>query len=264
MQVIRVGGARYHVGDDGPKDGRPLLFLNSLGTDLRVWDEVVARLPSGYRVIRFDKPGHGLSETPAGPYTLDDLVAIAMGILNALNIDKVTVIGLSIGGLIAQGMAAAHPDRCEAMVLMDTAAKIGTTEMWGERIATLRVEGIEAIADNILERWFAPTFFETRGDESALWRSMMSRCDLDGYIGCCEVLASTDMTQSTRALTLPSLVLCGKKDCATPVELVRATADLMGAPFHTIPNAGHLPCVEQPEAVTKLIVKFLKGIHAVD
>ena len=257
MQTITCAGQAIHFSDTGPKTGRVLLFANSLGTDLRVWEALVPLLPAGLRVVRYDKRGHGLSDCPPGPYRIADLVAEAEAICDGLGLDDVTFVGLSIGGLIGQGLAAKRPDLIRALVLMDTAAKIGTAEMWNNRIAAIRAGGIGALAEPILERWFTPGF--RAGEPNfALWRNMLLRTPVEGYLGCCAAIAGADLAESTRALKLPVLALVGDQDGSTPPDLVRATAALVGAECHVIAGAGHIPCVEQPAATARLLTEFLE------
>ena len=261
MQTITCAGQAIHFSDTGPKTGRALVFANSLGTDLRVWDALVPLLPAGLRVVRYDKRGHGLSDCPPGPYAMADLVAEAEAICDGLGLDDVTFVGLSIGGLIGQGLAAKRPDLIRALVLMDTAAKIGTAEMWNDRIAAIRAGGIAALVDPILERWFTPGF-RTSEPSFALWRNMLLRTPVEGYLGCCAAIAGADLTGTTRALRLPVLALVGDQDGSTPPDLVRATAALVGAECHVIAGAGHIPCVEQPAATARLLTEFLERTAA--
>jgi 3-oxoadipate enol-lactonase len=144
-----------------------------------------------------------------------------------------------------------------ALVLMDTAAKIGSPEMWQDRIDALRTGGIASMADAILDRWFAP---EMRNDAARLapWRHMLTRTPIEGYIGCCAAIAGADFTETTRALTLPVMAMAGSEDGSTTPDLVRTTAELCNAAFHVIEGAGHLPCIEAPEQVGALISDFLK------
>ena len=257
MQTISTHGITLHIRDDGPKDGRVVMLANSLGTDLRVWDALLPLLPAGLRIIRYDKRGHGLSDATPAPYALDQLVADAEGVCDGLSLRDITFVGLSIGGLIGQGLAARRPDLVRALVLMDTAAKIGTAAMWQDRIDTINAGGVAALADPILERWFTPGFRDTN-PEFALWRNMLTRTSVAGYTGCCAAIAGADLTETTCALRLPVLAMAGDQDGSTPPDLVRATADLCGAAFHVIPDAGHIPCVEQPAATAKLLTDFLE------
>ncbi|MGN0934728.1 3-oxoadipate enol-lactonase [Falsigemmobacter intermedius] len=261
MQFLTRPDAQLHIRDEGPRDGRVVVFANSLGTDLRVWDQLIALLPKGLRLIRFDKRGHGLSDASPAPYSMDLLVEDAEALCDHLGVKDVTFIGLSIGGLIGQGLAAKRPDLVKALILMDTAAKIGTAEMWNARIAAVREGGLLPMGPAIMERWFTAPFRETRA-EFALWTNMLTRTTVEGYVGCCAAIAGADLTESTRALTLPVEVLCGDQDGSTPPDLVRATAALCNAPFRLIPDAGHIPCVEQPEATAQLITDFLERTAA--
>lgn len=257
MQTISTSGITLHIRDEGPRDGRAVLFANSLGTDLRVWDALLPLLPAGLRIVRYDKRGHGLSDATPAPYAMDRLVADAEAVCGGLGLRDVTFVGLSIGGLIGQGLAARRPDLVRALVLMDTAAKIGTAQMWQDRIDAITAGGVEALADPILERWFTPAF-RAANPGFALWRNMLTRTSVAGYTGCCAAIAGADLTDSTRALRLPVLAMAGDTDGSTPPDLVRATADLCGADFHVIPDAGHIPCVEQPQATARLLADFLE------
>lgn len=258
MQTISTSDITLHIRDDGPRNGRVVLFGNSLGTDLRVWDALIPLLPDDLRIVRYDKRGHGLSDASPAPYSLDQLVADAEAVCDGLGLRDITFVGLSIGGLIGQGLAAKRPDLVHALVLMDTAAQIGTAAMWQDRIDTINRNGVASLADAILERWFTPAFRDTN-PEFALWRNMLIRTSVAGYTGCCAAIAAADLTESTRALSLPVMAMAGDQDGSTPPDLVRATADLCGAPFHVIPDAGHIPCVEQPRATARLLTEFLQG-----
>lgn len=257
MQTIQSGNVALRVRDEGPKDGRVVMFANSLGTDLRVWDLMLPHLPEGLRIVRFDKRGHGQSDCPDAPYRIDDLVADAEAVAAELLLADITFVGLSIGGLIGQGLAAKRPDLLRALVLMDTAAKVGTAEAWEARIQDVRAQGLTAMADGIFQRWFGAEF---RADPARLapWRDMLTATPLEGYVGCCAAIAGSDFTQTTAALSLPVMALAGSDDLATPPELVRATAQLCGASFSEISGAGHLPCVDRPVQTAQLISAFLQ------
>lgn len=257
MQTISTSDITIHIQDEGPRDGRAVVLANSLGTDLRIWDALLPLLPAGLRIVRFDKRGHGLTDATPAPYSMDQLVADAEAVCDGLSLRDVTFVGLSIGGLIGQGLAARRPDVIRALVLMDTAAQIGTAQLWQDRIDTINRDGIAALAGPILERWFTPAFRDA-DPEFPLWRNMLTRTTVAGYAGCCAAIAGADLTESTRALTLPVLAMAGDQDGSTPPYLVRATAELCGAEFHVIPDAGHIPCVEQPEATAKLLTDFLE------
>jgi 3-oxoadipate enol-lactonase len=257
MLTFNTGDISLHIRDEGPPDGRTLVFANSLGTDLRVWESVLPLLPAGLRIVRFDKRGHGLSDATPAPYNITTLISDAEAMCDGLGLKDVTFVGLSIGGLIGQGLASKRPDIVRALVLMDTAAKIGSAEMWRIRIDTVRGQGIAAIADAILERWFTPTF-RASDAQLSLWRNMLVRTTVDGYAGCCAAIAGADLTETTRTLKQPVMAMAGDLDSSTPPELVRLTAELCSAAFHEVAAAGHLPCVEQPQATARLLSDFLE------
>ena len=169
--------------------------------------------------------GHGLSDAPEGDYFMGDLVADAAALMEATGFRDAVFVGLSIGGVVAQGLAAERPDLVRAAVLSNTAAKIGTEESWRERIATVRAGGIEAIADGVMEKWFTGRFHAERAEELALWRHMLTRTPVDGYLGCCAAIAGTDLRESTAGLRQPVLALVGDADGSTPPDLVRETAE---------------------------------------
>lgn len=243
-----------HYRVDGAVDGPAVIFANSLGTDLRLWDAVVPLLPASLRIIRYDKRGHGLSDL-GGPALIADYADDMIALLEALVTDKVIVVGLSVGGLIAQAVAAKRPDLPSVLVLSNTAAKLGTAESWQARINAVADGGLASIADAVMDRWFAPSF---RASPAVTpWRNMLIRTPARGYTAACATLASADQTAATRALRLPTLVIAGAADGASPPDIVRATADLIpGAAFHLIPDVGHLPCVE---AYAGILVPFLRA-----
>jgi 3-oxoadipate enol-lactonase len=259
MRAVEVNGVRLHHAFTGDPDGVPLVLANSLGTDFRLWDRLLPLLPPGLRILRYDMRGHGLSDAPDGDYFMGDLVADAAALMDALGIRGAVFVGLSIGGVVAQGLAAERPDLVRAAVLSNTAPKIGTEASWRERIAEVRAGGIAAIADAVLEKWFTKAFRAERPDELALWRHMLTRTPVAGYIGCCAALAGTDLRESTARLRLPVLVVAADQDGSTPPDLVRETAEsIPGARFELIRGAGHIPCVEAPAPLARLIAAFLR------
>lgn len=243
-----------HYRIDGPAGGPVVVFANSLGTDLHLWDDVIARLP-GIRALRFDKPGHGLSDH-AADVTVEGLAEDAAALIGAVASGPVVFVGLSIGGMIGQALAARRPELLSGLVLSNTAPRMGTAEAWAGRIAAIRAGGIEAIADGVMERWFAAPF--RAGADLAIWRNMLVRTPAQGYIAACEALARADLTGSTSLLALPVQVIAGEEDQASPPALVAAmAAAIRGAALDILPGTGHLPPVEAPEAMAGLLRAFL-------
>ena len=259
MKTVQTSAGAIHWAESGA--GAPVLFSNSLGTDFRIWDRVLPLLPDGLRVIRYDKRGHGLSDVRGRDWTMADHVADAAAVMDAAGAKDAVVVGLSIGGIIAQGLAAERPDLVRGVVLCDTGSKIGTAEMWDDRIAAIEAGGIAALAEPILERWFSKAFRAEKAGELALWRNMLCRTTPDGYLGSAAAIRDTDLQESTSRLRIPAVGLGGDEDGSTPPDLVRETVSLIpGGVFHLIRGAGHLPCIEQPEATANVIADFLKQI----
>ncbi|MFZ1679611.1 MAG: alpha/beta fold hydrolase, partial [Rhizobiaceae bacterium] len=195
----QANGVTIHHADDGPRDGPPVVFANALGTDLRIWDNVLPLLPA-HRLIRHDQRGHGLSQTGARPYSMallaDDLAAL----METLRTGPATVVGLSVGGLVAQALASRRPDLVARLVLVGTAAKIGTAEMWSERVAIVRANGIAPLVEPTMERWFTPSFRLTGNPDYEGYRMMLARAAPDGYCATAEAIGRTDLTTRSSSL----------------------------------------------------------------
>ncbi len=256
MHMADFGDVSLHYRIDGPDDGPPVVFANSLGTDMRLWDPILPLLPSGLRILRYDKRGHGLSSCPDAPYSMGALVGDAERLMDRLGFRDALFVGLSIGGLIAQGLAVKRLDLMRAMVLSNTGAKIGTKDMWAERIAAVEAGGIAALSEAVMQRWFSAAFRD--GPDLSLWRNMLERQPDAGYAGCSAAISGTDFYATTATLRLPTLGIAGSEDGSTPPDLVRETVDLIpGSQFALIRRAGHLPCVEQPEEFARLLTEFM-------
>lgn len=258
MNYVDLGNAQLHYRIDGPDDGAPVVFANSLGTDLRLWDPIMPLLPKGLRILRFDKRGHGLSSCPPAPYSMGGLISDTEQLMDHTGFKDALFVGLSIGGMIAQGLAVKRLDLIRTMVLSNTAAKIGKPTMWAERIAAVNAGGIEALADAVMERWFSKDF--CNGPDINLWRNMLVQQRDEGYAGCSAAISGTDFYTPTSGLRLPTLGIAGTEDGSTPPDLVRETVDLIpGNQFHLIRKAGHLPCVEQPIEYARVLTDFMRS-----
>ncbi len=257
MAFQRLDDIVVHYDVAGRSGAPALVLVNSLGTDLRVWDALAPYLAERFRLVRYDKRGHGLTDVTAGPYAMARLAADLAGLLDRLEITQAVICGLSIGGMIAQQLAADRPDLVRGLVLMDTAHRIGSPQMWDERIAAIRSQGIASIADAILTRWFSPAFHRDRPDELAGWRNMLCRTPVEGYLGCCAAIRDADLTAAAKSVAVPTLCMVGDMDGSTPPAVVAELADLVpGARLVTIPGAGHIPCVEQTATVAAALSAF--------
>lgn len=259
MQIAEVNGTALHYRLEGPEGGAPIVFINGLGTDLRLWDDVLPHLPEGLRILRFDKRGHGLSDVPPPPYKMGTLVADTEALMKHCGLSDACVVGLSIGGMIAQGLALKRLDLVRGLVLSNTAAKIANPAIWDDRIAKAEAGGLQALAASSLERWFSRRFRAT--PEIALWEHLFVRSPLVGWIGGAQAIANTDFYTPTSGLRLPTLGIAGSEDGSTPPDLVRETVNLIpGSEMVLMRGVGHLPCVEAPEAYAEHLTAFLRKI----
>tara|TARA_B110000208_G_C11698769_1_gene405063 strand:+ start:330 stop:1118 length:789 start_codon:yes stop_codon:yes gene_type:complete len=258
MHSFEKNGMHIHYREEGDPNGAPLVFSNSLGTDIRLWDQIMPLLPKGLRIIRYDMRGHGLTDCPNAPYSMGALISDAESLLDYLEVRDCLFVGLSIGGMVAQGLATKRLDLIRAMVLSNTAAKIATPAIWQDRIDSIRAEGIGPVSDATMSRWFSPKMYNTPAMSS--WQNMLCATRPDGYIGCAHAISGTDFMTTTSALRLPVMGIAGDHDSSTPPDLVRETLDLIpGSSFHIIRAAGHLPCVEQPEEFARLLSDFIRS-----
>ncbi|RJE82518.1 3-oxoadipate enol-lactonase [Paracoccus onubensis] len=259
MHTATVNGANLHYADQGPKGGPAVMFANSLGTDLRLWDALLPHLPEGLRLIRYDKRGHGLSEETPGPYTIEQLADDAAGLIRHLGLRDVVFVGLSIGGLIGQSLAVRHGELLRGLVISNSAAKIGDAGIWHGRVVTIRRHGLASIGPATMERWFSPAFRASGAADP--WQRMLERQPVDGYIACCEAIAAADLREAAPGLKLPLRLIAAELDGATPVSVMQDTAELIeGSRVEVMQGVGHLPCVEAPEAYAGILTGFLREV----
>jgi 3-oxoadipate enol-lactonase len=254
MRFIQANGLVVHYLVEGPEGLPPLVFINPLGCDLRVWTDVACILKPDFRIVCYDKRGHGLSESGPDTNEMADYARDLAAPLDALDIGRAAIVGLSIGGVIAQELYRQRPELVAALVLCDTAAKIGTDESWDQRIAAVERGGVDAVAGPVLERWFTPEFRRGRASDFAGIRAMLTRTPKQGYLAACGALKRADLRPYASAIRAPTLCLAGDQDGSTPVDLVRETAAFIkGSRFEIVEGAGHLPNVEKPADVARLI-----------
>ncbi len=259
MIFVESGDAVIHAELIGDLELPVLAFSNSLGTDFRIWDRVAAGFAETHCLLLYDKRGHGLSELGQGPVTLDRHVDDILAVLDHLEIDRLALVGLSIGGMIGQRLAVRAPERLAALVLCDTAVRIGDRVGWNARIAAVERDGLASIGDAVMERWFTPAYRSEEALAVRAWRTMLVRQAPAGYAASCAALRDADLTEDAGQIAVPTLVLVGDGDQSTPPDLVQATAErIPGARFEVIDGAGHLPCIERPEAMVEFIADHLE------
>ncbi|MEJ8561237.1 3-oxoadipate enol-lactonase [Yoonia sp. GPGPB17] len=259
MAKVTRDGVTLYFEQQGPADGPAVVFSNSLGTTLHLWDAILPYLPDDLRILRYDMRGHGQSDVPKAPYTMGQLISDAAAICDTAEVHDAVFVGLSVGGMIGQGLAVKRPDIVRALVLSNTAAKIGNPKLWQDRIDAVRTTGLAGMSDEIMKRWFSNDFYGT--PQMVPWKAMVEATSVDGYTGVSAAIAGTDFYTPTGALRIPTLGIAGSEDGSTPPDLVRETVDLIpGSQFSLMRRAGHLPCVEHPKTYAKHLTAFLQSI----
>ncbi|HEX3907736.1 MAG TPA: 3-oxoadipate enol-lactonase [Mycobacteriales bacterium] len=253
-----MSGVRLYAEISGPPDGAVVVMGSSLGSTSRMWQAAAEKLADRYRVVVFDTRGHGRSPVPPGPYAIGDLGADVLVTLGALGVEEFSYVGLSLGGQIGIWLASEAPDRVRRLSLWSTAAKIATPESWQERAAAVRAGGTAAIADAVVVRWFTPEYAQTNPGEVKSWRDEIASIPAEGYAGCCDALATSNLTARLPAITAPTLVVAGSQDPTTPPALLADLAErITSSRFEVVAPAAHLTPLEQPTATVELLLDHL-------
>lgn len=249
-----------HYERDG--HGPPLILSHALGCSLDMWDDIVPPLAAHSTVIRYDARCHGRSDAVTTAFSIGDLMSDAVRLLDELNCDQVTWVGISMGGMIGQGLATAHPLRIGRLVLANTVSRYSDEDraQWLERARVARSEGMPALADLIMRRYFSDGFRAARQDVVTQFRNEVLDLNPEGYAACCEAIASLDYHSHLHRIGCPTLVISGGKDvAATPATATEIAERIPGAQLASIPDAGHLSAVERPEAFVEIVNGFLKA-----
>lgn len=258
MPHATVNGIRLYHEISGRPDGPALLLSNSLASNLHMWDPQMPAFERHFRVIRYDSRGHGQSEVPAGPYSIDMLVADAVGLLDHLGLPKVLYCGLSKGGMVGQRLATLHPERVERLVLCDTAAYMGPAELWEGRIQTAEAQGMAGIVDGTINRWFTAPF--QKSDPAAVdkVRSMILSTAVPGFVGCCRAIQAMDQRETIRGIATPTLIVVGADDPGTTPDMARLIQErIAGSKLTILPDAAHLSNIEQADLFDAAVLEFL-------
>ncbi|HEY8337622.1 MAG TPA: 3-oxoadipate enol-lactonase [Tardiphaga sp.] len=257
MPMIDADGCLLNVSVEGRDGGPTLMLSNSLGTTMKMWEPQMAALTKLFRVIRYDRRGHGKSGVPASGYSMERYGKDVLAILDDLNIDKVNWCGLSMGGMVGQWLGANAPERFDRIILSNTSCYYPDPTNWHNRIKAVREGGIAAVADAVIAGWLTADFREREPVITANMKAMLTACPVDGYLGACEALSTLDQRALLPKIKSPTLVIAGRHDMATPVaagEFIRS--QIPGASL-TILDAAHISNVEQLHAFTDAVVGFL-------
>lgn len=258
MPLIACGGTQLFYDFTGRDDGPVLVLSNSLGTTIEMWDGVVQRLAGRFRVLRYDTRGHGRSPATQGPLSVAQLAQDLAALLDALNINKAHVAGLSLGGMTAQALAIHHPDKVQSLTLMATGPYLPPADNWNARAKAVRTDGLQSIVDAVLTRWFTPRYSETHAHRIAFYRALFLKNPAEGYALCCEAIRDMDLRPDLGRIVAPTLVIAGADDPVTPVSMAQDLASAIpNAKLAVIDDASHLLAIEQPEETAHLLGEFI-------
>lgn len=257
MPTAESNGVRLHYELSGDPKGPWLILANSLGSSLRMWDKALPALEERNQILRFDMRGHGQSSIVQEPFTIADLGSDVLVLLNELRVQRASICGLSLGGLVALWLAIHRPERIDQLILANTAPRIGNSLLWKNRIEAVRRDGMSTLAEETVGRWFTPGFRVRHPDEMKTIRTMIAATPPEGYSACCEVLRDTDLSRDTDKVNAPTLVIAGTHDPATPPEDGRALhASLRHSKYIEL-NASHLSAWESAGDFAQTVIGHL-------
>lgn len=257
MPEVDADGCRLSYSVEGPVDAPVLLLSNSIGTTSALWDRQAGPFAKAFRVVRYDTRGHGRSSVPPGDYTMDRLGRDALAVLDAAGAAHAHVCGISLGGITAMWLGLHAPERVGRLVLANTGARVGTVEMWQQRIALIRANGMAAVAEATPSRWFTENFRRQRPEVVAEFTAMVAACPADGYAGCGAAIRDADLREDVQRITAPALVITGTADPATPPSEGEFLCSRISGARRLELEAAHLSNVEAADAFTAGVLQFL-------
>ena len=257
MPFVETKNARLRYELDGPTDAPVLIFSNSLGTDLRMWDPQIATFKQNFRIVRYDGRGQRDSSISPGPYTIELLAQDVVDLLDVLHIEQAFFCGLSMGGMVGMMLGQRFANRFSKIVLCNTAPKIGTLDSWNARIETVNRSGMVAVVDAILERWFTPEFRASHDPGVDATRQMLLESPPKGYVACCAAVRDMDQRNTISQIRLPTLVISGASDPSIPpADSHFLASQITGAKYVELP-AAHLSNVEAASGFNEAVAQFL-------
>jgi 3-oxoadipate enol-lactonase len=256
---IKANGLNFNYTIDGPEGAPCLVFSNSLATTVAMWDEQAAALQGKYSVLRYDQRGHGGTDAPAGRYAFDTLIADAVALMDALGIKRAHFGGLSMGGATALGLAEQHPDRVDSIIVCDSGCMSTpqSSQQWEERIVVAQREGMEALVEPTMARWFPPETLKADPPHLAKVRAMIRATPVNGFIGCAAALADHNYNAKVATVTCPTLFMVGEKDGTAPAAMKDMQSRLPGSRYVELAGAGHISNMDRSAEFTKAIAEFL-------
>ncbi|MSO73701.1 MAG: 3-oxoadipate enol-lactonase [Alphaproteobacteria bacterium] len=261
----KINGVSLNYRIEGPEGAPWLVFSNSLATDLSMWDAEAAHYAERFRVLRYDTRGHGGSAATPAPYSLDMLVADALGLLDKLEVSKLIFVGLSLGGMTAMGLALMEPERLHAIAVCAARADVpdGFGKMWDERIGVARTKGMGALVESTLVRWFTPDLLAEGPEFLEGVAGMILSTSVEGYVGCANALTGLAYLPHLDRIKLPTLFVAGANDIAAPSAVMQAmSAKVAGSRFVELSPSGHLINLQQPDRFRETLDQFLAALPA--
>ena len=250
-------GCRTFYRAEGPQEAPAIIFSNSLGCDHLMWQPQADALKHGFRVVRYDQRGHGASDVPAGPYTIEQLGGDVIGLADHLGLDSFHFCGLSMGGITGQWLGIHHGERLGKLILANTSPHFPPPDMWDQRMGAVRDGGMAAISDAVLDRFFSPTLHEAQPATVSDFRNVLEQTNPDGYLGCCGMLREADVYPGLGKISAPTLVISGRHDQSTPPERGEKIAAAIKGATHVILDAAHISNVERADDFTRALAGFL-------
>lgn len=262
MPTINTATIELNYALDGPAEAPVLIFSNSLGANLSMWQLQVDALRDDFRMLRYDHRGHGASAVPLGRYGFDLLCDDVVALMDALDIERAHFAGLSMGGMTALGMALDHRDRVSSIAAANCVAAYGPdgVKVWDERIAAVRANGLAPILDGTMQRWFTQAAIDARPDEMAAVRDMIAATPVEGYLGCCSALQTLNYLERLADIDLPSLFIAGTHDLGAPAAAMRDMHARVKNSRYVELDAAHVSNIERPAEFTAALVDFLRAI----
>lgn len=257
MSFIEISGARLNYRFDGDDNAPVVVLSNSLGTNLSMWDPQVPALAEKFRVLRYDTRGHGQSTVMPGPYTIGGLGRDVLGLLDALKIESAYFCGLSMGGMIGQWLALNASNRMKGLVLCNTAARIGSAEIWNARIKDVQERGMAAIATTVVLRWFSENFVKKSPEVVESMRQMLLQAPAEGYAACCGAIRDADLRETITGVKVRALVIAGALDPVIPQADARFVAEKIPGARYVELEAAHLSNIEAAPQFTEALLKFI-------
>lgn len=259
----KIKNINYHYDVRGDKHKPAVVFINSLGTDFRIWDGVLEHLADEFCYLRYDLPGHGLSDRASQGLSIDEHAEVLKELIDGLGFSQVFVCGISVGGLIAQALSLSYPEKIKGLVLSNTGYKIGDENTWNDRIAAIEAQGLDFHSSDIMERWFSDQFRANEASAVSIYRNMLLTTDIKGYAAVCSAIRDANFKDRVANIAVPTVCIAGGKDQATPTDIVvNLSSVIPGSKLITFDGAGHLPCLEDPVRFASVLRDHFRSCSA--